>query len=227
MSKSNRELLDSLSKKEPQAEPESQPDADILSEMDRTGSFDIPETVKERYMNYLGEAEGGLSQGYKGMASLEGETCHWLAHMTFFRKVVKATAPKQVDLLADMIDKIKNRVFEVAITRITYAVLRAFFRLAGKSVNDKAIRQFRNAGSFLGRMTLARNRPVLINKLNLKAALVSSLSSARAELNLQVLLRVLEGGKSSIVFKDTNPWMSPLIALIREQEPRLPASVRP
>lgn len=63
---------------------------------------------------------------------------------------------------------------ERPVTKLTYKILEKWFKLSGKSVNDNKLKQFKSLGYWLGRLTIARNEPVLINRLNLKEILINS-----------------------------------------------------
>jgi hypothetical protein len=44
--------------------------------------------------------------------------------------------------------------------------------LKGKSINDKKLANFKNIGSWLGKLTIGKGMPIPIYKLNLKRILI-------------------------------------------------------
>jgi hypothetical protein len=65
--------------------------------------------------------------------------------------------------------------------------------LTEKSINDKKIANFKSLGFWLGKLTLAKGMPVLINKINIREILVNSYShhSCRLAPNISVILKIL------------------------------------
>lgn len=63
-------------------------------------------------------------------------------------------------------------IIEKPILKITYRILQEWFNLTGKSVNDKKIVNFKNIGSWLSKLTIAKGMPIPIHKLNIKKILI-------------------------------------------------------
>lgn len=72
----------------------------------------------------------------------------------------------------DLINLLPN--FSKAVVNLSYKVLQKWFNLQGKSINDKKLKSFKNIGLWMGKVTIAKSEPLLINKLNLKEILIKS-----------------------------------------------------
>lgn len=74
----------------------------------------------------------------------------------------------------------------------------------------------KNLGSWLGQITLARNRPILQRQLDVKELLYQGYESGRLIAICPFVAKILEGAKSSAVFRPPNPWLMGLMAVLRD-----------
>ncbi|CAN8065506.1 unnamed protein product [Agarophyton chilense] len=83
-----------------------------------------------------------------------------------------------------------------------------------KTSADRGI--LKSLGSWIGCLTLARNKPILRRELDLKDALLSAYSNGRLTTVIPFVAKVLEACRESIVFKPTNPWVRGVLSLMKE-----------
>lgn len=74
----------------------------------------------------------------------------------------------------------------------------------------------RNLGTWLGQMTLARNKPLLQKRINLKELLFWGYETGRLMAVCSFVAKVVEGVKDSKVFRPPNPWLMALLGIMRE-----------
>jgi len=46
--------------------------------------------------------------------------------------------------------------------------MQAWFDLTEKSINDKKVSYFKNLGYWLGKLTIGKRRPIMIDKINIR-----------------------------------------------------------
>lgn len=73
----------------------------------------------------------------------------------------------------------------------------------------------KNLGSWLGQITLARNRPVLQIMLDCKELLFQGYENGRLIAVTPFVAKILEGAKNSIVFRPPNPWVMGLLSVFK------------
>jgi len=73
----------------------------------------------------------------------------------------------------------------------------------------------KNLGSWLGQMTLARNRPILQLTLDCKELLYQGYETGRLIAVTPFVAMILQGAKNSVVFKPPNPWVMGLLGVFR------------
>ncbi|OMJ22451.1 General negative regulator of transcription subunit 1 [Smittium culicis] len=76
--------------------------------------------------------------------------------------------------------------------------------------------QLGNLGSWLGGMTLARNKPLIRNNISLKALLIQGYESDRLIVAIPFVCKVLKQCSNSYVFKPPNPWLMRTISVLVE-----------
>ena len=83
-----------------------------------------------------------------------------------------------------------------------------------KASADRTI--LKSLGSWIGSLTLARNRPILRRDLDLKQALLEAYSNGRLTIVIPFVAKVLEACRESKIFKPSNPWVRGVLSLMKE-----------
>ncbi|MCQ2816357.1 MAG: DUF3819 domain-containing protein [archaeon] len=84
---------------------------------------------------------------------------------------------------------------------------------------DKDLKQknlLKNLGSWLGLMTLNRNRPILAKDLDFKEILIDAYKSGKLSPIVTFVSRVLEHTAKTKVFNGQNPWMQAILSMLCE-----------
>lgn len=76
--------------------------------------------------------------------------------------------------------------------------------------------QLKNLGSWLGMMTLARNRPLKYTSVALKELLVEASDRSKLAMVIPFVCKVIDQTKSSEVFKLPNPWTLGVLKVLAE-----------
>jgi len=74
----------------------------------------------------------------------------------------------------------------------------------------------KNLGTWLARITLAMNRPLLHRHIDLKELLYSGYQNGKLGSVLPFVAKVLAGAKNSVVFRPPCPWTMGLLYCLRE-----------
>lgn len=57
---------------------------------------------------------------------------------------------------------------EYPVRKLTYRILEAWFQLTDKSINDKKLTHFKSLGFWLGKLTIGKGTPILIDRINVR-----------------------------------------------------------
>ena len=74
----------------------------------------------------------------------------------------------------------------------------------------------KNLGSWLGQVTLAKDKPIKFKNLSCKDFLIEGADGDRLILAIPFLCKILEGCSKSKAFKPPNPWLMGIISLLAE-----------
>lgn len=149
------------------------------------------------------------------------ETIKAVSYQIVLKRASNIQQNSVIEMYLSLISKIPR--MERYVIKLSYKILDKWFHLQTKSQNDIKIKQFRNLGYWLGKLTLARNEPVLISRLNLKEILINSYKKkTRLTPNVEVVIKILEAAKDSkTVFSVRNPWLAPILCVLRELQDKV------
>ncbi|XP_067012333.2 CCR4-NOT transcription complex subunit 1 isoform X3 [Anabrus simplex] len=133
-------------------------------------------------------------------------------------------------LYSNFLDVLKLPELNNMVLRETFRNIKVLLR------SDKGIANFsdrsllKNLGHWLGMLTLAKNRPILQDDIDLKSLLAEAYHKGQQELLYVVpfVAKVLESCAKSRVFKPPNPWTMGIMNVLAElhQEPDLKLNLK-
>ncbi|KAH8102882.1 Not1-domain-containing protein [Cristinia sonorae] len=86
-----------------------------------------------------------------------------------------------------------------------------------KTVQSSSERNFlKNIASWLGSITLARDRPIKHKNLSFKDLLIEGYDSNRLVVAISFVCKILETCSKSVIFRPPNPWLMAVISLLAE-----------
>lgn len=74
----------------------------------------------------------------------------------------------------------------------------------------------KSLGSWIGSITIARNKPIIKRDLDLKELLMDAYSNGRLTTVVPFVSKVLEACPRSLIFKPTQPWIRCVLSLMKE-----------
>jgi CCR4-NOT transcription complex subunit 1 len=77
----------------------------------------------------------------------------------------------------------------------------------------------KNLGSWLGMLTLARNKPLLFEQLDVKGLMTSAFRSGHLFVVIPFVAKLLESCKNSVIFRPPNPWTNAMLGVLAELHP--------
>lgn len=176
-----------------------------------------PNTVCDTTAQILNSlARDNLEQKVEAMRKIIEPTHYqWLASY-----LVKHRASKEVNqhpIYIGLCEKMRQHgLFDIVVTT-TYECLRVLLKSADQATISTSHRTvLKNLGSWLGQITLARNKPLKSKLLDLKASLVDAYVNGRLTAVLPLVCKILQGVSDSKVFKLPNPWTQGLMGLLAE-----------
>ncbi|CAM9654454.1 unnamed protein product, partial [Ectocarpus sp. 4 AP-2014] len=140
----------------------------------------------------------------------------WLANYLVVKRI--CTQPNFHDLYLDLVKELET-------PPLMDAILKSVFHNVGKLLRSQKIitstserSLLKNLGSWLGKITLGRDKPVLQRELDMKELLFQGYETGRLIAVTPFVAKILEGAPSgnSRVFKPPNPWIMGLFSALHE-----------
>ena len=140
----------------------------------------------------------------------------WIAHYLVVKRV--SIEPNFHVLYSQFIDTLKKDILNHGVLSETFRNIKVLLR------SDKNDQKFcdrallKNLGSWLGLITLAKNKPVLHKDIDLKCLIVEAFQKGQSELLFVVpfVAKVLEPAAKSRIFQPPNPWLMAILSVLIE-----------
>lgn len=140
----------------------------------------------------------------------------WLANYLVVKRI--CTQPNFHDLYLELVNQLETPSLMEAILKNVFYNISKLLR-SQKIITSTSERSLlKNLGSWLGKITLGRDKPVLQRELDMKELLFQGYETGRLIAVTPFVAKILEGAPSgkSRVFKPPNPWIMGLFSALHE-----------
>ena len=142
------------------------------------------------------------------------EHARWFANYIVGQRV--STEPNNHQLYLQFLDGLDRPSLFSFILEET-VIKSALLLNAEKTMHSSSERSvLKNLGSWLGSITLARDRPIKFKNISFKDLLVEGYDGGRLIVAIPFVCKTLEPAARSTVFKPPNPWLMAVISLLVE-----------
>ncbi|KAF4235881.1 hypothetical protein CNMCM6805_007816 [Aspergillus fumigatiaffinis] len=140
-------------------------------------------------------------------------------HQWFASYLVEERAklqPNFQQLYLDLLDRINDKILWAEVLRETYSSVCKLLNAEG-TINSSTDRgHLKNLGSWLGSLTIAKDKPIKHKDIYFKGLLLEGYDSQRLTIVIPFTCKVLVQATKSTVFKPPNPWLMDILALLLE-----------
>ncbi|KAM0787180.1 hypothetical protein ACM66B_006427 [Microbotryomycetes sp. NB124-2] len=209
--------IDFLNQAGASAPPERPVFSAINVSRDNTGEPDPPdEDTSDKILFIVNNLAPSNFDGKVAEMSKRIEAAHfaWFAHYLVARRV--SIEPNNHGLYQRFLDALDLPPLVNRVLYETYAKLATLLN-SEKTVQSSTERTLlKNLGSWLGGLTLARDRPIKQQNISFKELLIQGYDSNRLIVAIPFVCKVLEQSAKSRVFKPPNPWLMGILRLLVE-----------
>ncbi|KAL1669392.1 CCR4-Not complex component, Not1-domain-containing protein [Schizophyllum commune] len=146
--------------------------------------------------------------------SFSDEYARWFANYLVDQRI--STEPNNHSLYLRFLDALNRSSLNKYILHETFVKAAALLN-SEKTVQSSTERSIlKNVGSWLGTITLARDRPIKHKNLSFKDLLMEGYDSGRLIVAIPFVCKTLEPAAQSKVFRPPNPWLMAVISLLAE-----------
>jgi CCR4-NOT transcription complex subunit 1 len=152
----------------------------------------------------LGDLTGVLQDGYY----------QWFANYLVEQRA--RLEPNNQGMYLRLIDSIGKKLLMAEVLRETYVSIMRMIN-AESTMNSTSERaHLRALGTWLGSLTLARNKPVKHKNIYFVELLLEGYDTGRLLVVIPFTCKVLMAGKDSLVFRPPNAWVMEILRLLKE-----------
>ncbi|CEP14955.1 hypothetical protein [Parasitella parasitica] len=145
---------------------------------------------------------------------LKPSSFRWFSNYLVVKRI--SSEPNYHDLYILVLDSVDSKLLNEHVLCETYANISILLN-SEKTVSNSSERSLlKNLGSWLGRMTLAKNKPVLHKHIAFKDLLLEGYDTQRLIVVIPFVCKVLEQCSRSSIFKPPNPWLIAILKLMVE-----------
>ena len=140
-------------------------------------------------------------------------------HQWFAAYLVEERAkfqPNYQHLYLDLLDGLNDKRLWDEILRETFVSVRKILSAESTMKNAVDRTHLKNLATWLGSLTIARDKPIKHKNIAFKELLIEGYESQRMIIVVPFTCEVLQQGRKSVVFKPPNPWFMEIVHLLLE-----------
>lgn len=175
---------------------------------------EIKYTFKYIFNSFTNNNESEKANEIKKILTKNPDYINWFSNFFIITKIcignVNIIAYNELIKEIDIVDLNKSL--------IKYSVYYIRKLLASNNL-DKDVKEqniLKNLGGFLGKLTLARNRPIFARELDLKEIIFNAYESGKLTAIIGFTAKIMENIASSKIFHPQNPWVYAILSLLGE-----------
>jgi CCR4-NOT transcription complex subunit 1 len=144
----------------------------------------------------------------------EDQYSRWFAH--YFIDVRVSLEQNRHDLYMNIIELLNSQVLEKHILWETYRKTRDLINAEATISSASERTTLKTIALWLGRLTLARNKPIRMRELSVKDLLIQGFDNKRLIVAIPFVCNLLVSCKDSMIFHLPNPWLVAILGLLVE-----------
>lgn len=145
---------------------------------------------------------------------LKADHFNWFANYLVVKRI--STQPNLHPLYLSVLDALDMSALVKLVLDSAYHNVTKLLQSPNITTSSSERSLLRNLGVWLGQMTLARNKPLLQKRINLKELLFWGFETGRLIAVCSFVAKIVEGVKDSKVFRPPNPWLMAILGIMRE-----------
>lgn len=191
--------------------------AETLEHAAQTVNYPVPDqkTVDRVHFVVNNLASSNVEVKAKELTALVPSTLQpWFVNYLVVKRA--AQEPNFHPVYVVLVDEWGDKSLQQAFIRTTVHYCKVMLASKLLKTNSSERTLLKNLGAWLGKLTLARNRPVLQRELDVKATIIEAYERGQMLPVLSFVRNLLEPCSDSKAFRPPNPWVMAILALLAE-----------
>eukprot|EP00898_Chlorokybus_atmophyticus_P005844 jgi/Chlat1/6260/Chrsp44S05774 len=189
----------------------------LITAVDRLEDMKVPSEGVQDKLHFLINNISAANLDVKAqelLLMINPDYTNWFAQYMVVKRA--SIEPNFHELYISVLDKLNAKNVHQEVLKATHENVRVLL-LSEKIKSSSSERSLlKNLGSWLGRLTIGRNKPLLQKDLNPKALITEAYEKGRMIAVIPFVSKVLESCKNSKIFRPPNPWVMAVISLLAE-----------
>ncbi|XP_048577201.1 CCR4-NOT transcription complex subunit 1 isoform X2 [Nematostella vectensis] len=190
----------------------------LLGARDTTEIAQPPEQVQDKmHFIFNNISQSNLTQKAEEFKTLvQQEYIQWVSQYLVMKRA--SIEPNFHQLYIDFMEALDIPNFANEVLKETFRNIKVLLQSEKVPANFSDRSLLKNLGHWLGLLTLARHKPILMKELDLKSLVIEAYFKGQQEMLYVVpfVAKVLESSAKSKVFKPPNPWVMAIMGLLVE-----------
>ncbi|KAK4684746.1 CCR4-NOT transcription complex subunit 1, partial [Tremellales sp. Uapishka_1] len=144
----------------------------------------------------------------------ENQYSRWFAH--YFIDLRVSSEQSRHDLYMQLMESIDSPVLDRHILWETYRKARDLLNSEATMTSAAERTTLKTVAMWLGRLTLAKNKPIKLRELSLKDLLIQGSDNSRMIVAIPFVCNLLLSCRDSVIFHVPNPWLVAILSLLVE-----------
>ncbi|CEP18731.1 hypothetical protein [Parasitella parasitica] len=188
----------------------------LLSSTAKPSYEDPPEKTQERVSFLINNLSvtNMRSKTAELKQLLQKSTWGWFSHYLVVRRV--SIEPNNHELYSALLDELDTASLTDTVIEETYVNIHLLLQSDGIAQSSSDRNLLKNLGSWLGRLTIAKSKPIRHKDLSFKDLLASAYEKNQLVVAIPLTCKVLQHAANSKIFKPPNPWLMGSLKVLAE-----------
>lgn len=123
---------------------------------------------------------------------------------------------KNILYFNELFNIINNQLLNKYILKYTIKYIQTLLRIKSLYIEEKAFNILKNLGTWLGLMTILKNKPILAKDIDFRELITDSFKNGQLITTIPFICKVFAFISKSKIFTLNNPWINSILCLLKE-----------
>ena len=123
---------------------------------------------------------------------------------------------KNLTYFNELFNIINNQLLNKYILKYTIKYIQILLKIKSLYIEEKAFNFLKNLGTWLGYITIYKNKPILAKDIDFRELITNSLKNGQLFTTIPFICKVFAFVSKSKIFNLNNPWINAILCLLKE-----------
>ena len=138
----------------------------------------------------------------------------WFSNYLIYNRIISDN--NNHGIYNEMINQIESNILNKMLIKDTILSIKKILIRGNLDDGVKEKLEIKNLGSWLGLITIGKNKPILAKDLDLRELIIDAYKNGKLYLIIVLVVKILEHTYKNKIFQPKNPWIQALLSLLLE-----------